>query len=215
MDWREKVFKDFRLYGVTDLKTEAPDTLRRIERVYQGGADIIQLRSKALSDAALLRLALQIRRIAARFKKLFFINDRVDLALATGADGVHLGQDDMPIRLARQLARRAGQSILIGKSTHSLQQALAAVKEGADYIGIGPVFKTPTKPHARSVGLALVKQAAAKIRIPWVAIGGIDSSNIQTVIEAGARRIAVVRALFAVKDPKMAAKEFKLQLEGK
>ncbi|HOW87458.1 MAG TPA: thiamine phosphate synthase [Candidatus Omnitrophota bacterium] len=215
MGWREKVFENFRLYGVTDLKRETPDMLWRIERAYQGGADIVQLRSKELSDAALLRLGRKVRKLALRYRKLFFINDRVDLAHALEADGVHLGQDDMPLDMARRLAARAGRRILIGKSTHSLKQAISAVAEGADYIGIGPVFKTPTKQHTKPVGLSFIRQVAAKVRVPWVAIGGIDLANIQSVIEAGATRIAVVRALFAVKDPKMAAKEFKLQLEGK
>jgi thiamine-phosphate pyrophosphorylase len=214
MGWKEKTFKDFRLYAVTDIKTEGPDVLRKIEQVFRGGADIVQLRSKILPDAALIRLGLRIKKIAHRYRKLFFVNDRVDLALAVGADGVHLGQDDMPVRVARALARKAGRELWIGKSTHSLTQALDAVKEGADYIGVGPVFATPTKPHARSVGLGLVKQVAGKIRISWVAIGGIDLENITQVITAGATRIAVVRAVFAAKYPENAARKLKSQLEG-
>ena len=213
MGWREKVFSDFQLYAVTDLQSEGIDGLRKIEQAYRGGADIVQLRSKMLSDAALIRLGLKIRKIAEKFRKLFFINDRVDLALVTGADGVHLGQDDMPVRMARRMVAQAGKKFWIGKSTHSLSQALAAVKETADYIGVGPVFATPTKPHAKSVGLKFVKQAAARIRIPWVAIGGIDRGNIADVTGAGATRIAVVRAIFAAKDPASAARELKLQLE--
>ena len=214
MGWKEKVFKNFSLYAVTDLQSEGAEVLRKIEQAYRGGTDIVQLRSKMLSDAALIRLGLKIRKIATRQKKLFFINDRVDLALATGAEGVHLGQNDMPVCVARALARRAGRKLWIGRSTHSLSQALAAVKEGADYIGVGPVFATPTKPHAKSVGLKFVKQAAARIRIPWVAIGGIDLGNLQSARGAGATRVAVVRAIFAAKDPENAAREFKLQLEG-
>jgi len=213
MGWREKVFSDFQLYAVTDLQLEGIEGLRKIEQAYRGGADIVQLRSKKLSDAALIRLGLKTREIAEKFRKLYFMNDRVDLALVTGADGVHLGQDDMPVRMARMMVAQAGKKLWIGKSTHSLMQALAAVKEKVDYIGVGPVFTTPTKPHAKSVGLEFVKQAAARIRIPWVAIGGIDRGNIAGVTGAGATRVAVVRAIFAEKDPASAALELKLQLE--
>lgn len=214
MDWKKKVFDGFRLYAVTDLKDEASGILRKIQAAYRGGTDIVQLRSKVLSDAALLRLGRKIRTIAEKEKKLFWVNDRVDLALMTGADGVHLGQDDVPILEARRLAKRAGQRLWVGKSTHSLKQALAAVEEGADYIGVGPVFATPTKPHAKSVGLRFVEQAASKVRIPWVAIGGIDLGNIRDVVVAGATRVAVVRAIFAAKDSDRAAGELRYQLRG-
>ena len=214
MNWKEKVFEGFRLYAVTDLGAESPEALQKIEAAYRGGADIVQLRSKVLADAALIRLGLRIRKIAEKSRKLFFMNDRLDLALATGADGVHLGQDDMPVRMVRKLAVQAGRKIWIGKSTHDLKQALAAVNEGADYIGVGPVFATPTKPHVKSVGLKFVKQAAARIRIPWVAIGGIDLGNIRAVVEAGAARVAVVRAIFAAQDPEDAARKLKYQLKG-
>lgn len=213
MDWKRKIFVGFRLYAVTDLKGESTDVLKKIDAAYRGGADIVQLRSKVLSDAALIRLGLKIKKIAEKNRKLFFLNDRMDLALAIGADGVHLGQDDMPVRVARGLAKQTGRKIWIGKSTHSLKQALAAVREGADYIGVGPVFVTPTKPHVRSVGLQFVKQAAVKIRIPWVAIGGIDLGNIRDVLAAGAARVAVVRAIFAAVDSEGAARELKHQLE--
>ena len=214
MDWKKKLFDDFRLYAVTDLKIENPDVFKEIEAAYWGGADIVQLRSKVLADAALMRLGLRIKKIAEKNHKLFFVNDRVDLALATGADGVHLGQMDMPIRVVRTLAKQAGRKIWIGKSTHSLKQALMAVSEGADYIGVGPVFMTPTKPHVKSVGLRFVKQAAIKIRIPWVAIGGIDLGNIRDVAAAGAARVAVIRAIFAAQNPESAARKLKRQLEG-
>ena len=214
MGSREKAFEGFRLYGVTDLRKEGQEILRKVEQAYRGGTDIIQLRSKVLPDAALIRLGLKMRKIALKYRKLLFINDRVDLALALDADGVHLGQDDMPVAMARQLIRRAGKTLWIGKSTHSLQQALTAVREKADYIGVGPVFATPTKPNVRSVGLQFVKQAVRNIRIPWAAIGGIDLDNLSALIDAGASRVAVVRALFSANDPGAAATRFKKQLEG-
>jgi len=214
MGWAEKTFADFRLYAVTDLKAEDAEILRQIEQAYRGGVDIVQLRSKVLSDAALLRLGLKIRALASLQRKLFFFNDRLDLALAAGAHGVHLGQDDMPVKMARRIAAKAGVTLWIGKSTHSLKQALEAQREGADYIGVGPVFATPTKPGKCSVGLSFVQQAAAHIQIPWVAIGGIDLCNIRSVIDSGAKRIAVVRAIFAVKRTAAAARELKQQMEG-
>jgi thiamine-phosphate pyrophosphorylase len=212
MDWKKKVFDGFRIYAVTDLRAESPEVLRKIDAAYQGGADIVQLRSKVLADASLIRLGLKIKKIAEKNRKLFFVNDRMDLALATGADGVHLGQEDMPVRVARNLAKQAGRTIWVGKSTHNLKQALAAVSEGSDYIGVGPVFTTPTKPNAKSVGLRFVKQATGRIRIPWVAIGGIDLGNMEAVIRAGATRIAVVRAIFAAQDTESAARTLKHQL---
>lgn len=212
MDWKKKVFSGFHLYAVTDIKAEDSEAIERVEAAYRGGVDIVQLRSKVLSDAALIRLGLVIRKIAGRSRKLFFINDRVDLAIVTGADGVHLGQEDVPVGVARKLARQAGHKLWVGKSTHSLKQALAAVREGADYIGVGPVFATPTKPDAKSVGLRFVKQAAMKIRIPWVAIGGINLGNIRSVASAGASRVAVVRAVFAAKNSENAARELKYRL---
>jgi thiamine-phosphate pyrophosphorylase len=215
MDWRDAVFRGFRLYAVTDLKAGGPEALRTIEAAYRGGADIVQLRSKVLSDASLIRVGIEIRKIARKYRKLFFMNDRVDLALVTGADGIHLGQEDMPVATARMLIRRSGRKIFIGKSTHCLTQALAAIKEMVDYIGVGPVFVTPTKPYARPVGLEFVRQVASKVRIPWVAIGGIDLGNIGDVMSSGAGRVAVVRAVFASKNPELAAQKLKLQLEGK
>jgi thiamine-phosphate pyrophosphorylase len=212
MKGKQKLLDGFRLYAVTDLREESSQALRKIEEAYRGGADVVQLRSKVLPDAALIRLGIRVRKIAAKYRKLFFVNDRVDIALATSADGVHLGQDDMPVRVARQMARRCGRKLIVGKSTHSLKQARAAVLEEADYIGVGPVFRTPTKPGAKSVGLGFVKQAVKHIRIPWVAIGGIDLSNMHEVVAAGATRIAVVRAIFAATDPACAARELKHQL---
>lgn len=213
MDWAEKVFKNFRLYAVTDLKAENGDILRRIHQAYRGGVDIVQLRSKVLTDAALLRLGLKVGQLALKHHKLFFINDRVDLALACKAHGVHLGQDDLPVAVAKKLAKAAGRKLWVGKSTHHLKQALDAQREGADYIGVGPVFATPTKPGKKAVGLEFVRQAAATIRIPWVAIGGIDQKNLSSLIRSGAKRVAVVRAIFSSKYPAQAAQALQQQLE--
>jgi len=138
------------------------------------------------------------------------INDRVDVAVAVGADGVHLGQDDLPVEAARGLL---GPERLIGKSTHSVEQATTAESEGVDYIGFGPIFPTPTKPDYQGVGLDLLRQAARDIHVPMVCIGGIDISNLETVVNAGAERVAVVRAVCAAADPEAAARALKHRLE--
>ncbi len=213
-DWKERAFRDFCLYAVTDLRTEDPEVLEKIERAYRGGTDVVQLRGKGLPDAALIRLGEKIRKVASRSRKLFIVNDRVDVALAVRADGVHLGQDDMPVQVARGIARRSGLRLRIGKSVHDIGQAVKAVRDGADHLGVGPVFATPTKPGLDAVGLDFLKQVSKKVRIPWVAIGGIDLENLSWVLEAGATRVAVVRAIFAAKDPAVAAARLKKLLKG-
>lgn len=214
MNWKKSVFENFKLYAVTDLKAADPQVFSKIEAAFRGGVDIVQLRSKTLSDRELLETGLKIRAIADRYQKIFFMNDRVDLALAAQADGIHLGQDDLPVKAARELCKKASASLWIGKSTHSLEQAIAAVEEGADYIGVGPVFETPTKPKVKAVGLELVRQVTAKVSIPYVAIGGIDLTNIDRVLQAGAKRIAVVRAIFSAEDSEKAACQFRGRLAG-
>ena len=213
MDWKRQVFENFRLYAVTDLKGYDPDFLAKVEKAYRGGCDIVELRSKTLTDAELLRLGIKIRKIADRCRKLFIVNDRPDLAIAAGADGVHLGQDDLPVRAARELAKKAGRPLLLGKSTHSLVQAKKAAAEKPDYVAVGPVFSTPTKPDYEPVGLGLVEKVSKQIRIPVAAIGGIDASNLDAVLHAGARRIAVVRALFSAENIEAAAAKLRERIE--
>ena len=181
--------------------------LEKIDEALFGGVDIVQLRSKTLSDAELFKIGEAIRKITAKHRKLFFVNDRVDLMLALQADGVHLGQDDLPINIARKLMKNYPG--LIGKSTHSLAQALQAEKEGADYIGFGPIFKTPTKPTYQPVGLRLIPHLNKKIKIPLVCIGGINSQNVDRVIRAGGKRVAVVRAVFDQSNIRRAAQKLK------
>jgi thiamine-phosphate pyrophosphorylase len=214
MRWQDSVFRNFRLYAVTDVRGEDPLILRKIEAAYRGGADIVQLRSKVLADGELCRLGASVKKIAVRHRKLFFVNDRTDLALAIGADGVHLGQEDLPVAVARRLAKVAGKKLLIGKSTHSLEQALSAVKEPVDYIGVGPVFKTPTKRDSIPVGLELIRWVKAAVSKPFVAIGGIDCTNLEAVLRAGATRVAVVRAIFSAKNPAEASKKLKEEILG-
>lgn len=210
MNWKKECFKNFKLYAITDLKEEDPKILDLVQRALAGGVDVIQLRSKALSDSALFRLGKKIRRLTERMKRLFIVNDRVDLMQVLDADGVHLGQTDLPVPAARHLI--GNRDKWIGKSTHSLSQAIAAQKEGADYIGFGPIFGTPTKPTYPPIGLRSIRTVMKRVQIPVVCIGGIDESNVDSVIRAGAKRIAVVRAIFATEDPYQAAKELKGKL---
>jgi len=139
---------------------------------------------------------------------VFIVNDHLDLAIEAGADGVHLGQDDISVEAAR-----AAWGGLIGRSTHSLDQALEAQRQGVDYIGVGPVYATPTKPGRPAVGLELLQAVASAISIPWFAIGGIDSSNLEDVLAAGASRVAVVRAVCEAPEPAAASRALLARLQ--
>ncbi len=142
-----------------------------------------------------------MRKICQKAGVLFIVNDALEVALAIAADGVHLGQDDLPVAEAKKLMHPMGiKNFLVGCSTHSLEQALEAKRQGADYIGIGPVFATPTKPTYNPVGLELVKAVTSQIDTPHVAIGGIDATNVSQVLAAGAQRVAVVRAVCGAED---------------
>jgi thiamine-phosphate pyrophosphorylase len=169
-----------------------------LEAVLAAGVDIVQLRMKAADEDAVLRAAETTARICSAHGALFILNDRPDLAARAGADGVHLGQDDMPIAQARELL---GARPLIGLSTHSPAQIQATAALAVDYIGVGPVHVTPTKPGRPAVGLELVGYAAAHAATPFFAIGGIDLGNVPAVRAAGAERIAVVRAVTEAGDP--------------
>ena len=207
MNWKKECLKNFKLYAITDLKAENPQILEQIKGALRGGVDMVQLRSKTLSDHALFKLGEKMRMLTRQMKKLFIVNDRVDLALLLDADGVHLGQDDLSIASARRILGKNGK--IIGRSTHSLKQAMKAEREGADYIGFGPIFGTPTKPTYQPIGLKPIHQVMKRVRIPVVCIGGIERSNIDKVINAGAQRIAVVRAIFSTADPYQAALHLK------
>jgi thiamine-phosphate pyrophosphorylase len=193
---------DARLYficGIERLDTLAP--------ALRGGIDVFQLRDKRAGDDDLLHAAEHARALCDEHDALFVVNDRPDLAVAAGADGVHLGQDDMPIEQARAIV---GPRMLIGRSTHSPEQVDAAA--GADYIGVGPVHATPTKLGRPAVGLELVRYAAAHAAVPFFAIGGIDSAAIGDVVGAGATRAAVVRAISDAPDPEATARELRAAL---
>jgi len=193
-----------RLYVITGDHGDEVETARTVEAALEGGATIIQLRKKSMPQPHQYRLALALRTLTLAHEALLIINDHPALAIAADADGVHLGQDDLPPEVVRALPGFEGR--LIGRSTHSLEEAKAGIDEGADYIAIGPVYATPTKAGRAAVGTGLVSEVAAIVDRPWVAVGGIDHDNAPAVIEAGARAIAVVRAVYDAADPAEAAR---------
>ncbi len=198
-----------RLYLVCDSRADAGDLAAFLDAALSGGVDVVQLRDKGLDDDALLRAAALSRRACDRHGALFVLNDRPDLVGACGADGVHIGQDDTPPERARE---QVGANALIGLSTHSPEQVDAANEQAIDYIGVGPLHATPTKPGRPAVGLELVRHAAGHAAHPFFAIGGIDASNVDDVVAAGATRLAVVRAIANAADPAAAARRLRAAL---
>jgi thiamine-phosphate pyrophosphorylase len=193
-----------RLYVITGDRGGEVETARIVEAALEGGASIIQLRKKTMPMLEQYRLALALRILTREHEALLIINDHADLAIAADADGVHLGQDDLPPDAVRALPGFEGR--LIGRSTHSLAQAQLAVHEGVDYVAVGPVYPTPTKEGRPAVGTALVSRVAGVIDRPFVAVGGIDHDNAAGVVETGAPAIAVVRAVYDAPDPAEAAR---------
>ncbi len=199
-----------RLYVVTDADAGAARTLAVVAAVVAGGADAVQLRRKGDDSLDQLRLAERCREICRRAGVLFIVNDRLDIAVAVDADGVHLGQGDLPVAVARRLWPHR----IVGRSTHAPAQARAAIADGADYLGIGPVHATPTKPGRPAVGLDYVAWAALNVSVPWVAIGGIDEHTAAAVVDAGARAIAVVRAVGDAADPAAVARSLRARVRA-
>lgn len=195
----------WKLYVIVDRSAANGRDLARIAgQAIRGGADVIQLRDKAATADSLITEGRRLLDVTKAAGVPLIINDHAEVAAAVGADGVHLGQDDLPVAQARRIL---GQGKLIGKSTHSLQQALDADKEPIDYLTVGPVYPTPTKPDYPFVGLELIGRVAARIRHPMVTIGGIDERTLPGVIAAGAMCVAVVRAVCGAEDPEAAARK--------
>jgi thiamine-phosphate pyrophosphorylase len=184
---------------VTGAREDLPDFL---DSILGAGVDIVQLREKDAEAGDLLRWGEVFREAAERHGALFIVNDRPDIALAAGADGVHLGQNDLPPSIARRIL---GPDAIIGLSCHRAEDHDRAPAE-VDYLTAGPVYPTPTKPGRSGVGPDLVRHAAETVARPWFAIGGIDPENVADVVEAGARRIAVVRAVTEAEDPASAVR---------
>jgi thiamine-phosphate pyrophosphorylase len=192
--------RDARLYLITAVR---PDLADFLEGAVRGGVDIVQIREKRMDDGELHRALEQARALTGRLGVPLVVNDRPDLAVLCGADFVHVGQDDLPVAAARRFG------VGVGLSTHARREIDAAT---ADYIGVGPVYATPTKEGRPPVGLELVRYAAVHARSPWFAVGSIDASNVGEVVSSGARRIAVVRAIGNAADPERAAAELRSAL---
>jgi thiamine-phosphate pyrophosphorylase len=187
-----------RFYAILDTGYVAPDHLYAVAtQIVRGGVDLLQFRAKGMGREEIVRMGQGLREIIPAIDAptpgpLFILNDHPGLVEEIGADGVHVGQDDLSVETARE---QAGPEVLIGKSTHSLAQAIAAEKENPDYIGVGPLFATPTKPDYAPVGLDLIGQVAAKVRVPQFCIGGVNERTLPAVLAAGARRVVIVSDL--------------------
>jgi len=198
---RRERLRTARLYFVCDARP--PGDLEALLRAaLSGGADIVQLREKELGRAAIERAAETFRRVADNYSALFIVNDDPDLARSCDADGVHVGQDDADAEEARALL---GPEAIIGLSTHSEEQIAASTRRPVDYISVGPIWETPTKAGRPGVGLELITHAAMQAPHPFFAIGGIDSTNAEQVVRAGAERLCAVRAIRDAADPAAAA----------
>ncbi|HZS18851.1 MAG TPA: thiamine phosphate synthase [Candidatus Udaeobacter sp.] len=189
-----RTLRECRLYGIIDLGyvPQARDCNRIAEQMVSGGVDIIQLRGKGKSFEELVNLASAIHEITVPSDTPLIVNDYAEVAARVPLEGVHVGQDDDSVPVARQ---KAGRNLIVGKSTHNLEQAHAAQSEGADYIGFGPIFATPTKPEYEPIGLDTIKEVCRGANVPVFCIGGINIDNLQHVIDAGANRVVMVSAL--------------------
>jgi thiamine-phosphate pyrophosphorylase len=194
----QKSLSDCGLYGILDLSyVEVLDAPRMAKAMIEGGVDLVQLRGKQKSIDELVDLASALHQITCRSSIPLIVNDHAEIAAKVPVEGVHVGQDDDSIAIARE---KAGRKLIVGKSTHSLEQAREAQREGADYIGFGPIFATPTKPDYQPIGLKDIKQVHGDVTLPIFCIGGIRIDNLADVIAAGARRVAIVSGLLKAAD---------------
>ena len=200
------LFANVRLYVLITESACKADWFTTAEAAIRGGADALQLREKNLEGAELLRRANRFADLCRRHRVISIINDRPDIALLADADGVHVGQEDLPAVEVRKLL---GSSKIVGVSTHRIEQARQAMLDGADYIGVGPMYRSPTKPRDFVAGLEYARQAAAEIRIPSVAIAGITEKNVDEVLSTGVRAIAVTAAVAGSQDVEGAARRLK------
>lgn len=202
---------DVRLYVLITASCCRGDWLTAAEEAIRGGADCIQLREKDIDSRELLARAQAIVKICRRHDVPCIINDRPDIALLAGADGVHVGQTDLPAAEVRKLL---GRDAIVGVSTHNLEQARQAVRDGADYIGVGPIFRSPTKPREFVAGPAFAREVAGQIDIPAVAIAGITMENVEQVLATGIKAVAVTAAVLGAADVRAAAAELKARMHA-
>ncbi|GLV14072.1 thiamine-phosphate synthase [Alicyclobacillus hesperidum] len=199
-DWKSKLA----VYAITDDREDTKSLLAAVEAALAGGATAIQLRRKRDDGGPMLRLGLEIRRLTREARALYIVNDRVDIALLTEADGIHVGQTDIPCKRVRELAPDK----LIGVSARTTAEAFEAERDGADYVGVGAVFPTTTKADAIHSGIDTLRAIAGTSSIPVVAIGGIDIARAPQVLAAGADGLAVVSAIMSAPSPRDAARAF-------
>jgi thiamine-phosphate pyrophosphorylase len=199
---------DFRMYLITDRKALAPGISMNaaVEQALRGGVRAVQLREKDLGIRDLLGVAYAVREVTRRYNAMLFVNGRVDVALAVGADGVHLGAADIPVQAAR---KAAGESVLIGASAHSVQEVRKAEQEGADFVTLGPIYETPSKlRYGKPIGIQPLLKLREGVSVPVFAIGGIRRDRVEEVLDAGAFGVAVISAVFASDDIKSTSEEF-------
>ena len=203
---KKSKLKDFGLYFITDSRLTKKTVIEDVKSAVKGGVKIVQYREKEASTKKMIEEAAKIMEICRKNNVIFIINDRVDVALAVDADGVHLGQNDMPYLDARKIL---GREKIIGLSAESFEKALLNEKIGADYTGIGPIFSTSTKKDLPSpIGIEPIKQLKNKINIPFVAIGGINEMNIDEVLNAGAGNVAIISGIIGSEDVESAVKNY-------
>jgi thiamine-phosphate pyrophosphorylase len=206
-----RTLNDCRLYGILDLGyVAAANAERVISAMIEGGVDLIQLRAKKSSVTEIVDLAMKLHKLTAAANVPLVVNDHAEVAAEVPVEGVHVGQDDDSVAIAREKAKR---KILVGKSTHSFEQALAAQGEGADYIGFGPIFATPTKPDYKPIGLDDINRVQSAVTVPIFCIGGIKIDNLGELIAAGAKRVAIVSGLLKAPDIAKYARACKALLE--
>ena len=208
MNWKRKLLQISRLYVLIDKEAiKAKGSLiNAAGNISDAGADIVQYRDKISDKETVLKNSILLRKLLKNSKTLFIVNDYLDIAKIADSDGIHLGQADLPIEVARRIL---GKDKIIGISCHNLKEAINAGNKGADYISIGPVFPTFIKPNLKPVGLDLINKASKKIRVPFFAIGGINESNIGEVLTFGAKRVAVCRAVCEAGDISSVTKRFR------
>jgi thiamine-phosphate pyrophosphorylase len=189
-----KLREKLKLYVITDGRLA--DEVEGTEKALKGGATTIQLRMKEAPTREMIRVGKEIRKLTSEYEALFFVNDRVDVALAVDADGAHVGQEDMPVELVKEIAP----NLIVGVSASSLEEAIEAEKGGADYIGAGTIFPTVTKEDVEFLGLEALEEVVKRVRIPVVAIGGINHESALKVLEKGVEGIAVISAIMGAED---------------
>ena len=205
-NYRHQQLQNAPLYLVTSPE---PEIIKIVEAALKGGLTLVQYRDKEGKDSDRLEKAHQLCQLCHRYNALFIVNDRVDIALAVDADGVHLGQHDAPVAFAREIL---GNHKIVGRSTTNKQELNKAIAEHADYVGVGPFYETPTKPGKAAAGKEYIDYVKAKCPVPWFAIGGIDLNNLNAVLTTGVQRVAVVRAIMQAEHPNQVTHQFLSQL---